>query len=540
MSIRAKLIAIISLCTGAFIVFGLVSWNTLDTTKINGPWYQKIAQGKDLVADILPPPEYIIEAYLLTYQLVTEKDQGRAKELVEKLKAVRQDYIKRHEFWEKALPSGPLKEELLRTSYQPALKFFETLDKEVIPAVLHNDLKKAQQVVSDVLGPLYEEHRKSIDKVVKMADENQQKDETIVKEIISNRTMVLTVLGVIILAALLFSGFYLNISITRPIKQIIANLGDGADQVTSASAQVSSASQQLAQGASQQAAALEETSSSLEEMASMTRQNADNANQANGLILETGQTIDQANRSMVALTGSMKDITAASGETAKIIKTIDEIAFQTNLLALNAAVEAARAGEAGAGFAVVADEVRNLALRAAEAAKNTANLIDGTVTKVKEGDELVHKTAADFEKVAASTNKAKELVAEIAAASNEQASGVSQINKAVSEMDKVVQQNAANAEESSSASEELSSQAEQMKDVVGELVALVEGGKGHKLQTKGYGLMKSLPAGKGQTSRSSVSSFGRKSLEVVKAIKGPKTNRAATPAQLIPFDGEDF
>jgi methyl-accepting chemotaxis protein len=178
---------------------------------------------------------------------------------------------------------------------------------------------------------------------------------------------------------------------------------------------------------------------------------------------------------MGELINAMQDISAASDETAKIIRTIDEIAFQTNLLALNAAVEAARAGEAGAGFAVVAAEVRNLAMRAAEAAKNTANLIETTTIKVRDGSLLVSKTADNFTKVASSSNRVKELVEEIAAASHEQAQGVDQINKAVTEMDKVVQQNAANAEESASASEELPAQAEQMKSIVAGLVTVVSG-----------------------------------------------------------------
>jgi len=173
----------------------------------------------------------------------------------------------------------------------------------------------------------------------------------------------------------------------------------------------------------------------------------------------------------------MDEISKASDETSKIIKTIDEIAFQTNLLALNAAVEAARAGEAGAGFAVVADEVRNLAMRAADAAKNTAELIEGTVKKVGDGTNLVNTTNEAFGKVAVSASKVGELVAEIASASNEQSQGISQVNTAVTEMDKVVQQNAANAEESASASEEMNAQAEQMKSMVNELGELV-GGEG--------------------------------------------------------------
>ncbi len=266
---------------------------------------------------------------------------------------------------------------------------------------------------------------------------------------------------------------YLGTSFSKPIAQAISGLSEIAQQVSSASTQVSSASQSVAQGASEQASSLEETTVSMEQMASMTRTNAENAKQADSLMMETARVVEQANVSMGGLTKSMKEVSAASEETAKIVKTIDEIAFQTNLLALNAAVEAARAGEAGAGFAVVADEVRNLAMRAAEAAKNTANLIEDTVGKVKEGSDMVGKTGVAFGQVSTSTTKVKELVGEIAAASGEQANGVEQVNKAVNEMNNVTQQVAANAEESASASEELSAQAEQMKGIVQELTAIV-------------------------------------------------------------------
>lgn len=228
-------------------------------------------------------------------------------------------------------------------------------------------------------------------------------------------TMMIGGLVVAIIIGLAAAIFITN-SITGPIRRIIEGLKDGAEQVTSASGQVSSASQSLAEGSSEQAASLEETTSSLEEMYSMTKQNADNSDQANLLMQDANKVVEKANASMVEVTKSMLDISKASEETSKIIKTIDEIAFQTNLLALNAAVEAARAGEAGAGLAVVADEVRNLALRAAEAAKNTANLIEGTVKKVNDGSKLVKVTNEAFSEVASSAAKVGGLVSEIASA----------------------------------------------------------------------------------------------------------------------------
>lgn len=291
-------------------------------------------------------------------------------------------------------------------------------------------------------------------------------------------TRVTTItLASLLVTLLLGAGVAVAVAHTtnRKLSDVIADLKQASNQVASASDQVSSASLHLAEGASEHAAGIEETSASLEEMASMTAQNADNAKQASSLMTETSHIINEANESMLSLTESMGEISGASDQTAKIVKTIDEIAFQTNLLALNAAVEAARAGEAGAGFAVVAEEVRNLAMRAADAAKNTANLIEDTLKKIDRGAGLVDRTNAAFKEVAVQSSKINNLIDEIVEASREQAQGIGQINTAVSEMDKVVQANSAKAEETAASSQELGTQAQNLTQVVNQLTTLIGG-----------------------------------------------------------------
>jgi methyl-accepting chemotaxis protein len=267
----------------------------------------------------------------------------------------------------------------------------------------------------------------------------------------------------------LVGSFFFARNMTRPITRAIGELREASEQVASASNQVSSASQQLAGGTSEQAASLEETSSAMEEMTSMVRRNADNTREAARLVEISRQSMKASHRSLKSTMETMKLISAGGEQTAKIIKTIDQIAFQTNLLALNAAVEAARAGEAGAGFAVVADEVRKLAMRATEAAKSTEQIITDSVQHLHTGTELVEKTIKEFYQMGEDAKQVSTLFSEISTASDEQARGIEQVNQSIQQLDKVVQQNAATAEESSSASIQLDAQAEQIRNIVGEL-----------------------------------------------------------------------
>ena len=348
---------------------------------------------------------------------------------------------------------------------------------------------------------------------------------------ISRSKLVGWITSIVVLVVLLVALILISRSIIGPITRISGELREGANQVASASGEVSSSSQSLAEGTSEQAASIEETSSSMEEMSSMTKKNAENASHADNLMKDSNKVVEEANQSMDQLIQSMDDISKASEETSKIIKTIDEIAFQTNLLALNAAVEAARAGEAGAGFAVVADEVRNLAMRAADAAKDTAQLIEGIVKKVNYGSELVSTTNNAFSKVADSSSKVGSLVAEISEASSEQSEGINQVNNTVAEMDKVVQQNAANAEESASASEEMAAQAEQMKIMVSSLVALVSKDE-QKIESSSNRQNSTMITRYHETEAPP-----KKMLTKIKGALGNKKEIRAD--QVIPFDDED-
>ncbi|MBC8469362.1 MAG: methyl-accepting chemotaxis protein [Planctomycetes bacterium] len=359
-------------------------------------------------------------------------------------------------------------------------------------------------------------------------------------------TLIVSIVGI---GSGLTIGFFIIIGVNRALSRIIRDLSEGSEQVSSASGQVSSASQSLAEGATEQAAGLEETSSSLEEMSSMTKQNADNAQQANTLAGEARKAGDTGNESMGRMSTAINDIQKSSDETAKIIKVIDEIAFQTNLLALNAAVEAARAGEAGKGFAVVAEEVRNLAMRSAEAAKNTSAMIEESVKNSKNGVDIASEVVKILNEIVGSIGKTTDLVSEIAAASQEQAQGIDQINTAMAQMDKVTQQNAANAEESASASEELSAQAESMNDVVGELVALV-GGAANK-QSRSSGRSRQVSHGAAHnthqaSNKTKQHGFGKSDHAFHKIANGHtqkqaprQTARTSAPERVIPLQGDE-
>lgn len=337
----------------------------------------------------------------------------------------------------------------------------------------------------------------------------------------------LLIAGGVTIAAIV--GTFITLSITKPINNVIRGLTTAADQLASASGEISDSSQQMAEGSTEQAASLEETSSSIEEMSSSTKQNADNARQANELSNSVRINANNSKDAMERMSQVIEKIKTSSDETAKILKTIDEIAFQTNLLALNAAVEAARAGEAGKGFAVVAEEVRNLAQRSAEAAKNTAKLIEESQVNAGNGVKTAAEVANVLNEVVEGVEKVTQLISGVSEASAEQAKGIEQINAATNDMDKATQSTAANAEQTAAASEQLSAQANELSGIVDTLVSVVGGKHGNA----------NVVVPQREEYHHKKRGFGTKGLSEVRHAP-TRHHGTSNPKDIIPLDDEEF
>ncbi|HYD79220.1 MAG TPA: methyl-accepting chemotaxis protein [Paucimonas sp.] len=507
LKIRTRFILLLGLFVAGFAIYGLWSFKTLNDLKVNGPIYQRIVQSKDLIADILPPPEYIIESYLVSLQLATTTDKAQQDKLIDRLKVLKADYDTRHEYWIKESLEQPLRDALLKETYDPALVFYGLAFNELVPAVQRGEADAVTAAIGKINGA-YETHRKAIDKVVEMSVKRAAADEAAAKGRIESATWLLVAILVLAVGAGLGMAWMIMRSILKPLQEavdaaqtvaagdltrkitvdhaedetgqllqalkgmnenlvkIVAQVRGGTNAIADASSQIAAGNLDLSQRTEEQASSLAETASAMEELTGTVKQNADNANQANQLALTASDVASKGGAVVSEVVQTMGSINESAKKIVDIISVIDGIAFQTNILALNAAVEAARAGEQGRGFAVVAAEVRNLAQRSAAAAKEIKALISDSVEKVHNGSKLVDQAGATMDEVVASVKRVSDIISEIAAASREQTTGIEQVGNSLAQMDQVTQQNAALVEQAAAAAESMHQQTESLASVV--------------------------------------------------------------------------
>ena len=461
-------VLVIILALGLFVRsrLNVIQTGTTNVATANIPALELLGDAKEKANEVL----------VLTYKHIGSPDATDMDQLEAKIKADADQVTKDYDDFDKV--ASPQSKVLLE-DVRARLANYRTVRAQILIASRSATNAETSAIV-------YQKARTDLDPLTSAYIDSQTKCvEQVKKESDQSGESVLSATGssnrglLIGVAAALLIGCGLACLITRStttvLQRVSTSLSESSNQVVSASSQVTSASQTLAEGANTQASSLEETSSSLEEMTSMAQRNRDGAQKANELAKEARTAAERGVTDMQTMAAAMDAIKSSSDDIAKIIKTIDEIAFQTNILALNAAVEAARAGEAGMGFAVVADEVRNLAQRCAQAAKETAGKIEGAIVKTGQGVELSGKVAQALNEIVAKVREVDDLAAEAVSGSQEQTQGITQINAAVGQMDKITQSNAATAEEAAAAAQELNAQAMTMKQSVAELLQLVGG-----------------------------------------------------------------
>ena len=566
---------------------------------VGGADYNEVIGKCDLIADILPPPVFIIESFLTVHELADEEDLNLRAELTTKLESHQQEYAARMGHWRETLPTSELRIALDQSSV-PADAFFQVAMNSFLPLVRSGNLEAAREIANGELSKQFSLHRKLVNETVPLAVASKNKTEKAAIESAGFINLASLFTGVFIAIVLMtvswffgnairrrlntltqaaesiaqgkldisidvtaqdeigrvsrsfadivqslrgvtgelnsaidfakagkfeialssgtLQGVYSQLvsgmqqmfdSVAKPINEAVnllekvgqrdlqtrmqgnyqgafesiknslnaavdglneclSQVSLGAEQVSAASGQIANGSQSLAQGASQQASALADISASMEQMSASTKQNADNAAIGRTLAEQSQTSVHRGSEAMMRMGESINKIKESSDATAKIVKTIDDIAFQTNLLALNAAVEAARAGDAGKGFAVVAEEVRNLAQRSAEAAKTTASLIGESVKNSEGGVRITAEMSEILNQINDGSSKVSDIICEIAAASKQQSQGISQVNSALINLDKLTQETAANSEESASAGEQLNAQASSLANSVAE------------------------------------------------------------------------
>jgi hypothetical protein len=452
--IKTKLSLLVAIFLLIFVAFWAVAHNTLEELKVNGPYYKEIVMGKDLVADVLPPPEYIIESYLTSMLMANSGNRDQLNDLIAKSTSLRKEYDTRHEVWVKDLPESTsddrkIKEAMVVTAYEPAIRFFDEVRDKLIPAVRRGDYRAAQALVDGPLRQNYEQHRAAIDEVVKAANARNAAVEASARDIVDARSKALAALGAVILLVMILGvGLILNRSIASALQETASSL-------SSTSSEMASAIEQHERTAIHQSAAVHETTATMDELDASFRQTmevvttaADTARQAATVAEEGIRTVRQTHDGMVGLKDKVSTIaeqilglSEQTSQIGSITNLVSDLANQTNMLALNAAVEAARAGEHGKGFSVVASEIRKLADESKKSAERINTLVEdiqkatnSTVMATEEGTKTVDhtirlamETVEAFQSVVASSNGASEAAQQTLLSVPQQVTAVQQV-----------------------------------------------------------------------------------------------------------------
>ncbi|MFA6312160.1 MAG: methyl-accepting chemotaxis protein [Sterolibacterium sp.] len=491
MTIKQKLLLLIGVFACGYVISGIFNFSTLQQVKVNGPIYQGIVQQKDLLADILPPPEYLIESYLVTLQMAGA-DKASLPALVAKSQALAKDFDDRQQYWAKALPDGEIKTLLVEKAYRPGKAFLALQAEQFIPALQRGDRATASTLQAQ-LDQKYEEHRAAIDELAKRTTDYAAAQEKEAASLMTAKSVLSASLIIVILLIGAALSWWVTRSIVKPLGEavgvaealaqgdltlrievksrdetgqllaamrhmvgklssIIGEVNTASEALNNAAGQVSQTAQSLSQSSSEQAASVEETTANMEQMTASINQNTENAKVTDGMASKSATEAAEGG-------SAVKDTVEAMKQIAGKIGIIDDIAYQTNLLALNAAIEAARAGEHGKGFAVVAAEVRQLAERSQVAAQEIGKLATSSV-------EVAEKAGKLLDEMVPSIRRTSDLVQEIAAASQEQSAGVDQINGAMGQLNKATQQNASASEELAATAEEMGGQSAQLASLM--------------------------------------------------------------------------